>query len=107
MSRHVSGKIVAGSLAVSRQDGSGVLRAEHNDAHWDRSITGMVNDLSTQAGLNQTGMLTTFANDVAQKFGANVNTSGQPATQPDPATNESRFNGSGMPHQTRFRGFLV
>src|ERR1700683_1461602 len=50
--------------------------------NWGPMVTGMVNDVSAQAGLDQTGVLTTFANDVAKKFGANVNTSGQPATQP-------------------------
>jgi hypothetical protein len=49
---------------------------------WGPMITGMVTDLSNQAGLNQTGILTTFANDLAQKFGAQVNSSGIPATQP-------------------------
>jgi hypothetical protein len=49
---------------------------------WTGSVMDMVSDLNAQAGLNQTGVLTTFANDVAKKFGANVNTSGQPATQP-------------------------
>jgi hypothetical protein len=45
-------------------------------------VTGMVNDASAQAGLDQTGVLTTFANDVAKKFSLQVNTTGQPATQP-------------------------
>jgi hypothetical protein len=48
---------------------------------WGPMITGMVTDLSNQAGLNQSGILTTFANDLAQKFGAQVNSSGAPATQ--------------------------
>jgi hypothetical protein len=51
-------------------------------AQWDPILTGMVNDASAQAGLNQTGVLTTFANDVAKKFSLQVNTTGQPATQP-------------------------
>jgi len=51
-------------------------------AQWYPTVTDMVNDVSAQAGLNQTGVLATFANDVAKKFGANVNTSGQPAAQP-------------------------
>ena len=50
--------------------------------NWGPMVTGMVNDVSTQAGLDQTGVLTTFANDVAKKFSLQVNTSGQPATQP-------------------------
>ena len=49
---------------------------------WDPMLTGMVNDVSAQAGLNQTGVLTTFANDVAKKFSLQVNATGQPATQP-------------------------
>jgi hypothetical protein len=48
---------------------------------WDPMLTGMVNDVSAQAGLNQTGVLTTFGNDVAKKFSLQVNTSGQPAQQ--------------------------
>src|SRR5258708_19894653 len=51
-------------------------------AQWDPILTGMVNDASAQAGLDQTGVLTTFANDVAKKFSLQVNTTGQPATQP-------------------------
>jgi hypothetical protein len=31
--------------------------------NWGPTVTGMVNDVSAQAGLNQTGVLTTFAND--------------------------------------------
>ena len=50
--------------------------------NWGPTVTGMVNDVSTQAGLDQTGVLTTFANDVAKKFSLQVNTSGQPATRP-------------------------
>src|ERR1700722_18058402 len=50
--------------------------------NWGPMVTGMVNDASAQAGLNQTGVLTTFANDVAKKFSLQVNTTGQPATQP-------------------------
>jgi hypothetical protein len=48
---------------------------------WTGSVMDMVSDLNAQAGLNQTGVLTTFANDVAKKFSLQVNTSGQPATQ--------------------------
>jgi hypothetical protein len=50
--------------------------------NWGPMLTGMVNDASAQAGLDQTGVLTTFANDVAKKFSLQVNTTGQPATQP-------------------------
>src|SRR5258707_10471527 len=50
-------------------------------AQWDPILTGMVNDASAQAGLDQTGVLTTFANDVAKKFSLQVNTTGQPAPQ--------------------------
>jgi hypothetical protein len=50
--------------------------------NWGPMVTGMVNDASAQAGLDQTGVLTTFANDVAKKFSLQVNTTGQPATQP-------------------------
>ena len=57
-------------------------------AQWDPILTGMVSDASAQAGLDQTGVLTTFANDVAKKFSLQVNTSGQPATQAKPATNK-------------------
>ena len=35
---------------------------------WGPMVTDMVNDVSTQAGLNQTGILTTFANDVAKNL---------------------------------------
>src|ERR1700757_1996662 len=52
--------------------------------NWGPTVTGMVNDVSTQAGLDQTGVLTTFANDVAKKFSLQVNTSGQLATQAAP-----------------------
>jgi len=60
---------------------------------WGPTITGMVTDVSTQAGLNQSGVLNTFANDLAQKFGGQVNRSGMPATQPavqqQPVTNST------------------
>src|ERR1700751_2312662 len=58
---------------------------------WGSSITDMVNDVSAQAGLNQAGVLTTFANDVAKKFSLQVNTSGQPAIQAAPQQQTNPF----------------
>jgi hypothetical protein len=58
---------------------------------WGSSITDMVNDVSAQAGLNQTGVLTTFANDVAKKFSLQVNTTGQPASQAAPQQQTNPF----------------
>jgi hypothetical protein len=51
---------------------------------WYPTVTDMVNDVSAQAGLDQTRVLTTFANDVAKKFSLQVNTTGQPANQAAP-----------------------
>lgn len=49
---------------------------------WSGTVMDMVSDVNAQAGLDQTGVLTTFANDVAKKFSLQVNTTGQPLTQP-------------------------
>jgi hypothetical protein len=73
--------------------------------NWGPMVTGMVNDASTQAGLDQTGVLTTFANDVAKKFGANVNTSGQPATQPAQQQQTNPFQWVGNAASNTFSWF--
>jgi hypothetical protein len=51
-------------------------------ASWGQTIQGAVTEITGQAGLNQSNVLTTFVDDVAKKFGMPVNASGQPATQP-------------------------
>jgi hypothetical protein len=58
---------------------------------WGGWVMDMVSDVNAQAGLNQTGVLTTFANDVAKKFSLQVNASGQPASQAAPQQQTNLF----------------